>query len=343
MLLKRFQKNKLNFKFFVFELTPKCNHDCIYCYNVWKHGRYPEGEIDVDSWEKIVGKLKKETKFKTVALSGGEPLLNSKVFDILKILKKYRINTNLITNGSLMSKEFAIKFVKKNISIFEFSLVASNREDHKKIKGIDDFDKVIEGIVNVKKAGGRIITVFVATNKNIHLLKDTLDLSIFLGSDGIMFNRINPACKEHIELMPTDEQVKKALDYLEGFASKFKFPVSVSIPIQPCVINMNKYNNLSHGYCPSGNERSYYTVDFLGNVRICNHSPQILGNLLTDDFKKIVEHRYVEEFKKVLPEECSGCERLDECRGGCKASSEVCYDCLSRIDPFGEIYGERNF
>ena len=339
MLLKRFQKNKLNFKFFVFELTPKCNHDCIYCYNVWRHGRYPEGEIGVESWEKIITKLKKETKFKMVAFSGGEPLLDPKIFDILQVLKKYRINTNLITNGSLMSEEFARRFVKGKISIFEFSLVAPNREDHKRIKGVDDFDKVVEGIANVKKAGGRIITVFVATNKNIHLLKDTLDLSIFLGSDGMMFNRINPACKEHIELMPTDVQIKEALEFLDGFVGKFKFPISVSIPIQPCVIDMKKYSNLSYGYCPSGNERSYYTIDFLGNVRICNHSPEILGNLLEEDFAEIIKNSYVEEFKKVLPKECSGCEHLNECRGGCKASSEVCYGCLSKVDPFVEAYG----
>ena len=75
MLLKRFLKSKENLFNFVLELTPNCNQECIYCYNVWKHHKYPKGKIDLNSWKKIISKLKNETKIKLISISGGEPLL----------------------------------------------------------------------------------------------------------------------------------------------------------------------------------------------------------------------------------------------------------------------------
>ena len=176
MLLRKFPKNKINLFNFVFEVTSKCNQNCIYCYNVWKYRKYPVGQIDLNSWKKIVLKLKEETKVENISISGGEPLLYSEVFELVNFIKKQKINVNFLTNGSLINEYVAKKLVN-DVSLFEISLVASDRRGHKKLKGVDDFDKVLEGIVNLTQLNGKVIAVFVATNRNIHLLKDTLDLA----------------------------------------------------------------------------------------------------------------------------------------------------------------------
>ena len=333
MSWKKLFNRKIDLKYFVFEITPKCNHRCIFCYNVWRHHTYPQGEIDLNAWERIIFRLKKETKIQIASISGGEPLMEPRLFDLLDVLKKYGLKINLITNGSLIDVETAERLATYNISNFEIPLLAPDRDVHLSHKGVDDLDMVMEGIVNLKKAGGRVVTVFVATRHNIHLLPETLDLAVVLGSDGLMFNRINPASFSQIDLLPDNQQIKTSLDYLNDFAQKFKFPISCSIPVQPCVVDMDQYKYISRGYCPSGNFRSYYTVDFLGNVRICNHSPKILGNLLKEDFGSIIRHDYVQNFKKALPKDCGGCELIEKCRGGCKASSEVCYGDLFCSDP----------
>lgn len=332
---------KLNLHYFVFELTTSCNHDCIYCYNVWKYQKYPRGTMGVDSWKKVISKLKDETKIQVISLSGGEPLLYPDIFKLIEFNKKQGLSVNLLTNASKIDEKTAKRLVDLGVDIFEISLVAPNEKLHKKLKGTDDFEKVIRGLHNINEAGGKIVTVFVATADNIRYLKETLDLGIALGSRGLMFNRINPATKKQIELMPSIAEIKKAFAILNNFSKKYSYPISSSIPIQPCLIDMKTYPNISSGYCPSGNENSYYTIDSVGNVRFCNHSPDILGNILNTRFKEIVEEEKTRELTKAAPAYCSGCVISRNCFGGCKASAQVCYGSITDKDPFLEVNKEK--
>ncbi|MEF8878886.1 MAG: radical SAM protein [Candidatus Thermoplasmatota archaeon] len=336
MYLKKLIRKKLNLRNFIFELTQNCNQNCNYCYNVWKHNDYPKGNLDVDDWKKIVLKLKEETKIKKISLSGGEPLLYPRIYELVNFIKEQNIVINLLTNGNLIDEKTAGK-LKDKIDIFEIPLISYDKKMHQELKGVDDFDKVINGIVNIDNIDGKIITVFVATKKNIYDIKKTVEFGIALGSKGLMFNRINPACKEHIELMPSKKQISDALIFLNNFSKKYNYPVSCSIPMQPCIVNMEYYPKISHGYCPSGDKRSYYTIDSIGNVRICNHSQTILGNILNESFSKIIEHNFVDKFKKAIPNYCISCKYSSECRGGCKASAQVCYNNLSEEEPFLKV------
>ena len=334
MLFPKSLRKKTKHRYFVFELTSSCNQNCLYCYNVWKYHKYPRGIIDVPSWKKIVSTLKNQTSIKTISLSGGEPLLYSGVFELIEYIINQRIKVNFLTNGSLIDEEMAKKLVGLGVSVFEIPLVAPNPNLHKRLKGKNDFEKVIRGITNIKYYGGQIITVFVATNLNIKYLKKTVDLGIALGSSGLMFNRINPACKNHILLMPTLDQLKEALELLNNFSKKYDYPISSSIPIQPCLIDMKYYPNISTGFCPSRDEHSYFTIDYMGNVRICNHSPDILGNILRSPFNNIVESNKVVDIKKAYPCVCSSCKLASTCYGGCKAAAQVCFGSLTACDPF---------
>ena len=48
----------------------------------------------------------------------------------------------------------------------------------------------------------------------------------------------------------------------------------------PCLFDHARYGHLSFGFCAAGTERAYYTLDPLGNLRPCNQSPLILGNMV---------------------------------------------------------------
>lgn len=75
----------------------------------------------------------------------------------------------------------------------------------------------------------------------------------------------------------------------------------------------------------------------VGNVRVCNHSPVILGNIKHDRFTDLYyNHPYVHRFRETWPAECANCdsELKELCGGGCKAAAEQCYGTLERVDPF---------
>ena len=79
---------------------------------------------------------------------------------------------------------------------------------------------------------------------------------------------------------------------------------------------------------------SYYTIDPMGNVRPCNHTPTILGNLLNESFAEITAPQRLAPFMRAVPEFCQPCRLRDTCQGGCKAAAQVCYGSLAAEEPF---------
>lgn len=81
-------------------------------------------------------------------------------------------------------------------------------------------------------------------------------------------------------------------------------------------------------------ERAYYTLDPLGNLRPCNHSDLILGNLFERSFPEIIALERMQAFIEARPALCDPCPKRNECQGGCKAAAQVCTGSLSAEDPF---------
>jgi radical SAM protein with 4Fe4S-binding SPASM domain len=181
------------------------------------------------------------------------------------------------------------------------------------------------------------VAAFVATRKNIEHLRETIRLAFAFGARGLMLNRFNPGGRgrEHMEeLLPSVEQVHQALNTAEAASIEYNLPISCSIPIQPCLIDIRQFPHLGFGFCAAGSERAYYTLDPLGNLRPCNHTDIILGNLFEAPFATILNTRKMQDFINSIPPFCMDCQHRTECQGGCKASAQVCYGSLTALEPF---------
>ena len=100
---------------------------------------------------------------------------------------------------------------------------------------------------------------------------------------------------------------------------------------------LNKYGSID-GYCPVGTERAYWTIDPQGNIRPCNHSSTILGNVLEHPFLRIKRSDKLAEFVSAQPSFCSACRMRKTCNGGCKAAAQVCYDTPTACEPFLNLH-----
>jgi len=170
------------------------------------------------------------------------------------------------------------------------------------------------------------------------------ELAIALGATGLMYNRMNlGAYNLHFadRLLPSPAMIRENLEMLEALDDKYKLPIVVSVVVEPCVVDVRNYPSLHFGWCPLAGERSYFTIDPVGNVRICNHSPTIVGNIHRDHFPDIYYHHpYVRRFRETWPVECAECapELKEMCGGGCKAAGEQCFGTLERVDPFVTLH-----
>jgi radical SAM protein with 4Fe4S-binding SPASM domain len=323
----------------IFEITQRCNHDCPHCYNAWKNDQpYPMGELGTADTIALLGKALYETGAAHVTLSGGEPLLRRDIYAIVDFLKARGIVINLISNGALLTAETIAPFLPDKISIFELPLLSCERAIHDRMSGSPGaFDRTTLAMAELKATGQRVVGVFVATKLNLPQWRETAELAFALGLDGIMFNRFNPGGEgyKNLELLQSSPaDLQQALDIAEAVAEEYQMPISCSIPMPPCLFKTEQYKRLGFGFCAAGTARAYYTIDPLGNLRPCNHSNTILGNIRERNFWDMVDSAAMREFVAASPEFCSGCRMEKTCLGGCKAAAQVCFGGACAMDPF---------
>jgi radical SAM protein with 4Fe4S-binding SPASM domain len=297
--------------------------------------------MSTEEIKNAIVKLQNEVEIENIGLSGGEPTLREDLPEILSFLKERDISAIVVTNGTLLTDELVNKIADK--SLFEITLLSYRREIHDKLAGREGaWDEAVKGMARIKRAGGTFIAVFVATKLNYMDLQTTIDLAIALGAKGLMYNRLNiSAHNSHYaeELLPTPEMIQENLDSLENLGKEYGLPIAVSVVVEPCVVDIEKYQHVQICWCPLGGEESYFTIDPVGNIRICNHSPVILGNIRRDSFIDIYNNHPQVRAIQSLPDECQNCNSKfkELCCGGCKASSEQCYGTMNHADPFVEL------
>lgn len=334
----------------IFEVTQRCNHACLHCYNVWQghnpDGRppYPRGELATARTLALLAKALDETDCHHVTLTGGEPLLRPDLPVLLDFLQERKVRSTIISNGRLLDEPTAAGLVGQGVGLFELPLLSDKRQVHDRLSGsAGAWDAVLRAMANIRLQRGQFVAAFVATRLNIDDVRAAMRLAFAFGARAVMFNRFNPGGRgrDHLaELLPDADQVRRALEAADAASAEFGLPVACSIPIQPCLIDTTAYPRLGFGTCAAGSERAYYSLDPLGNVRPCNHSDQILGNLFAESFGDIVAPQRMQAFTCAIPAFCRDCARRDECQGGCKASAQVCYGSLEGEEPFLQMNRE---
>ena len=337
---------------FVFELTRRCNHNCLHCDTVWGSPElgYPPEQAELSSSQTIaaIARLQSQVPLRSIGLSGGEPLLKEGLPQIVDFISSQDIDLIIITNGSLLTANMISrlglnKSNKSNI-VYEIPLLSFKKEVHDRLSGkTGAWDGATNALVDVAKAEETPVAAFVATKLNHKDLFKTGELAIALGADALMYNRINLAAHNfpYVEqLMPSPAMIREDLEALEALNQAYGLPVSVSVVIEPCIVDMSSYSHLKFVGCPLCGEDSYFTIDPSGYIRICNHSPEILGNILADDFPEIFyKNKHVCNYRECLPDECVSCIHplKDKCNGGCRAAAEQCYGTIEKVDPFVKL------
>jgi pyruvate formate-lyase activating enzyme-like uncharacterized protein len=108
-----------------FILTLACNRDCFFCANKNQFD-YAEGKLRIND---IIAQYEKERKraggFRSVGLTGGEPLLHpDKCCEFIKYVKRNdkRTEIRLYTNGDLASEEILGRLAKAGLDEIRFGL-----------------------------------------------------------------------------------------------------------------------------------------------------------------------------------------------------------------------------
>jgi len=307
--------------YFIFEVTPNCDFNCIYCYNVWKEKPdYQQKTLSLDKAKELFNKILSETEIEGVTITGGEPMLYPNLFELVEFLNKKGLEIGLTTHGALLNDEKTKKLIDAGVSYFEISLDALDELIYNKLTGDNQLDKIKKTILSIKKYGATLTISTIISKLNLEEIPKIIDFSFAFSADFISLNRFIPGGqgKQNIEkLMPSNAQLKNILEQANQKAKKYNFKINISVPIEDCIIKHSNYPNLNFGTCMCGVKK--WLIDSIGNLRSCEQNTEIIGNLFTTSFAELANAEVSQNFRKNnLKNNCNNCHAFLNCGGGCR-------------------------
>lgn len=315
---------KINFPpYLQWEVTPRCNHNCIHCYNYWRS----EGKVmnETKLYHEITDKII-DVHPVSVVITGGEPLLvfQKIKYDISRLVDN-GISVSINTNADLVNDEIALFLKKHNISAF-VSLPCSEKSICDMITNTKN--SVINTSHGIKKLidnGVRVTVNMVVMKSNIDYIYSTakycienLHVNSFFASR--VGKPINASTEFDTELLTLTDLYKMQKELIR-IKRNFGIRVGTAGPIPACSINSDDAFQLFayRKNCSAG--KTSYGIDSNGNVKACPRDEKIYGNILNEDFSTIWERMSEWRDGSLLPEECKECSAKNRCGGGCRLDS----------------------
>lgn len=157
----------------VWNITRRCNLKCLHCYSDSDSHSYP-GEL---SWEQCVGVIDDLAQFgvPAVLLSGGEPLIHPRFFDLAGYAREKGIRLTLSTNGTLIDHHTAARLKSLGFSYVGISLdgIGATHDHFRGRQGA--FDKTVQAFRNCKAVGQKVGLRLTLSRHNIEDLDQILD------------------------------------------------------------------------------------------------------------------------------------------------------------------------
>lgn len=252
----------------------------------------------------------------------------------------------IITNATLLDSEKIKLLAKLKVDLIEITINSYNKEIHENINGIKgSFEKSIQSIKEIIDNEIEVVVPIVITKYNVKDIDKTLEFIYNLGIKRIMINRYNiggNGCNEYNDILADFQELQKAYKNCQEFAEKYNLKLYSLVCTPHCVLNPDDYPNIVFSNCGINNLNRRYTLTRNGNIRYCNHSPEILGNIFDNEMSDILKSDKLKQWAKIEPVFCENCSKKDICQYGCRAASQQMGYGLEKEDPIVSIYKVKN-
>lgn len=279
-------------------LTDKCNLNCEWCTD--KELRRNEATLDIQVIERLFREFWRHGTGITLE-GGGEPTLHPAFQKVVEAGARSSIDMGLITNGII-----DISDCVQNLKWVRVSLDSSTREEYKREKGVDCFERVLENLKRMSKARDTKKTFigvgYVLTTRNQGNLIELVKQLDEIGIDYIYLRPVEEAgditpslenlltLRKHLAQLTADTRIKYMLTITDRVVDK-----NAGLP---CIAH--SITSIIHAN---------------GEVALCEKRRKdaiILGNIYDNSFEDIWVSPYREQISQRLldarcQEGCSAC------------------------------------
>ena len=275
----------------------------------------------------------------SVSLSGGEPMLMPRIHELTLKARFAGANVNLLSNGTLI-KDIDLEIMKQvGVGTIQIPILAAEPSLHDYTTGLKgSWQKAVDNARKISSIKSNwLLPVLIVSKLNIHNIEEILRFyQSEFGSTRAMVNRFNIGGLGKFnasELTLTTSELKDAFTRVDRVAGELGMSIQSGVCTPMCVLNPDEYPNIMFSHCSTDLSNRPLTVNYKGDVRFCNHSPRILGNIYDKPIGQIVSECQDDGYFDKIPTPCDTCKLWARCRGGCRAASEQLYGTFNRVDP----------
>jgi len=296
-------------------VTYRCNNDCAHCYNT-RERDYPE--LTTAAWKGILDKLW-DLGVPHIVFTGGEATLRNDLPELIAHAEANGQITGLNTNARRLADEkYVQQLLDAGLDHVQVTVESCAPEVHDQMMRAQGAHKqTISGLKNVLASRLYVMTNTTMLRTNVDTIPDTLDFLADLGvptvglnaliysgngltvGTGLVESELQPIL--NIAVRKTEARGQKLIWYTPTQYCQFD-PTQQNLGVKGCTAAL-------YSMCIESN----------GDVLPCQSYYTSLGNMLTDDWDSIWNHKLSIQLRerKGLPAKCDGCGLLAECGGSC--------------------------
>lgn len=262
-------------------ITNACPQNCAYCYNKGRTGSV----MDKDTIKRTIRDLKEIGVF-WIGLTGGEPLLNKSLIEIVETIGD-DCSSKLFTTGCTLTKQLAVDL--KNAGLFSVSVSLDhwNEDEHDNIRRYKGaFRTALEAIEIFENVGGIHVSVSAVLSKEMlkqDLIEEYLEFLQGLGIHEAWLSETKPSASAYWkkEMVITAEERTMLIRLQDRLNRQDGMTVNY----------LGHFEDAQHFGCSAGHKMVY--VDAFGEVSPCVFIPMTFGN--------VQEKSIIELYKEMRP------------------------------------------
>ena len=316
------------------ELTHKCPLECTYCYNQLDFANTKDEMIKED-WFRVMEEVR-ELGAVQLGISGGEPLLNKDIVEIVEKASELGFYTNLITSGVGAPEGIIGKLKDAGLKTVQLGIQSHDKDTMTLVtnhKGA--YEQKLKIAKEIKDAGLQLIVNTCITRQNIHQVGEIIEFADeTLDADYLEIANIQYygwALQNVNALLPNKEQLTKAKEVTDKYRSKKK-DMKAFFVVPDYFADRPKA-------CMNGLGTTFLTINPDGMALPCNTAntmPIQWPNVKNSSIKEIwFDSEQFNHFRgdSWMSEPCRTCDERDKDFGGCRCQAYALTGDMHATDP----------
>ncbi len=313
------------------EITSRCNHKCIHCYNYWRAENSDETTLPENHLIKIMENLR-DSEVMQMVITGGEPMIYPNLLvKGLELAKSFGIRCSINSNLTLATPELARAIKKNNAGVLTSMLSFDSNKHDSLTNSNGSHVRLVRGIKVLQDTGVSVGVNMVVMKQNLLDVYETGKFANSIGVKSFTSTKVCPSLGDDVfdRLKITKEDNLLLFDQLLRLKDELGMNVDTLTAYPSCLSqNWDKYGKFLLGRgCSAG--KTFCAVGSNGQLRACVQHDKEYGDVVSESITSIWKKLDKWRDGSLLPDKCKQCKHLSVCGAGCRATCQFFGDIRS--------------